>query len=119
MGSAKVSARLVAVRGPMTQMRRMQAGGTRALSLSRASGVGFVLLSDFKIRAGAHTRIVAIVEQSAIDEDLFGMSIDRERIAIPQHHIGHFPVFKRAGLLQDAERVSRIAGHPGDRVRAR
>ncbi len=60
----------------------------------------------------ASLRILGIVEQRTVDPHHLGPRIDAERIAVPQHHIGHLPWLEAAGPVGDPQRLGGVDRHP-------
>src|SRR3546814_10700042 len=52
--------------------------------------------------------IIAVVHARAVDVDLLGVCVDAERIAVPQHHVGHLARLQGAGHVGDAHRLGEI-----------
>src|ERR1700752_753461 len=55
-------------------------------------------LAQFQVGARAALRIVAVVDQRAVDETLVGVRIDAQRIAGPDHGVGILARLERADL---------------------
>ena len=80
--------------------------------------VSFARLAELEVADRPLLRIVRVVHHRAVDPHPLGPRVVAERIAVPQHDVGHLARRQRAGLVEDAERLGRIAAEPfpGDLV---
>ena len=60
-------------------------------------------LAELEIGPRLVGRIVAVVAQGSVDEDLVGAGVDAERIGTPQHDIGVLADLERSDPVVEAE----------------
>src|SRR3712207_8929343 len=57
--------------------------------------------SELEIRLRLVARIVAVVDERAVDVHLLGLGVDAERVGAPDHHVGHLPGLEAAGRSEE------------------
>ena len=104
----------------MTKVCALTGAAAAKQQRSETSGslhVPLARLAELEIADRPPLGIVGVVHQRAVDPHALGPRVVAERIAVPQHHIRHLARRQRARLVEDAERLGRVAAEPfpGDR----
>src|SRR5690606_22994677 len=108
-------------RGSSEHLLRRGGGGSAAPGAASTGGQP-VRLGRFEFGAFGHPAVahllvtLTIKENLAIDERGLGARVDRERVTVPDHHIGILAHLNRADLVVDAELAGRIDGDKRQRL---
>src|SRR5687767_11671013 len=65
--------------------------------------IPFAGLAELEIADRAAPRVVRIIHQGAVHPDPLGPGVDAERMAVPEHHVGHLAGLQAARAVADSE----------------